>query len=181
MASHSSATTQVVSEAERRSTLGDQTLEMSQTWAELDFFLFRRKLYLLHPAFSVYISTTMLQSLLGSWASHHWGGRSMQYFGFAWGAQGVVICVRWLALIEIARRVLTAYSGIWKLVNAILFILCIVILVYSVAVPRTRWDLIVLSADRAVEFCIASFVVGLLAHQLNDRLNHLLRSGDARS
>lgn len=105
----------------------------------------------------------------------------MQYFSFAWGAQEVVICVRWLALIEIARRVLTACSGIWKLVNAILFILCIVILVYSVAVPRTRWDLIVLSADRAVEFCIASFVVGLLAHQLNDRLNHLLRSGDARS
>lgn len=105
----------------------------------------------------------------------------MQYFSFAWGAQEVVICVRWLALIEIARRVLTAYSGMWKLVNAILFILCIVILVYSVAVPRTRWDLIVLSADRAVEFCSASFVVGLLAHQLNDRLNHLLRSGDARS
>jgi hypothetical protein len=135
------------------------------------FFLFRRKVYLLHPAFSVYISTTVLQSLLGAWASHHWGGQSMQYFNFAWGAQGGVICLRWFAVIEIARRVLAAYSGIWKLASVILFILCIVILVYSVVVPRTRWYLMVLSADRAVEFCIASFVVGLLAFARYYRLS----------
>ena len=135
------------------------------------FLLFRRKLYLLHPAFSVYISTTVLQSLFGAWASHHWGGQSMRYFNFAWGAQGVVICVRWVAVIEVARRVLAAYSGIWKLASGILFILCIFILVYSVVVPRTAWYLSVLSADRAVEFSIASFIVGLLAFARYYRLS----------
>jgi hypothetical protein len=135
------------------------------------FFLLRRRLYLLNPVFSVYIFTTILQSIIGAWASHHWGGQSMQYFNFAWGAQGVVISVRWFAVIEIARGVLAAYSGVWKLASSILFIMCIVILVYSVLVPRTAWYLSVLSADRAVEFCIASFVVGLLVFARYYRLS----------
>lgn len=126
------------------------------------FSLFQRAVYRAHPAFSLYISSTIVQSLFGAWASHHWGGQSMQYFNIAWGAQAVVVCLRWLAVIEIARRVFAGYAGIWKLASVILFVLCITILVYSVVIPRTGWYLSVLSADRAVEFSIASFIVALL-------------------
>lgn len=132
------------------------------SWSLFFFFLFRRKLYGVLPAFSLYISTTVFQSLFGAWASHHWGGQSIQYFNSAWGVQALVVCVRWVAVSKIARRILAGYSGICKLASVILFILCIVILVYSVVVPRTRWYLSVLSADRAVEVSIASFNVGLL-------------------
>lgn len=125
-------------------------------------YLLRRNVFRLHPAFCVYIFATILQSVSGAWASRHWGGQSMEYFNIAWGTQLVIICARWFAVIEIARRVLASYSGIWKLVSTILFVLCLIILSYSVVIPRTRWYLSVLSADRAVEFCIAAFIVALL-------------------
>ena len=126
------------------------------------FYLFRRKTYRAHPVFCLYISSTIVQSLSGAWASHHWGGQSMQYFNIAWGTQAGVVCIRWLAVIEIARLVFADYSGIWKMTSVILFVLCIAILVYSIVIQRTRWYLSVLSADRAVEFSIASFIVALL-------------------
>ena len=130
--------------------------------AVLLFYLFRRKAGRVHPLFCIYISGTMLQSLLGAWASHHWGGPSMQYFNIAWGAQAVVVGMRWLAVIEIARRVFAGYSGIWRLVSIILFFLCIDILIFSVVISRARWYLSVLSADRAVELSIAAFIVAML-------------------
>lgn len=126
------------------------------------FYLLRREQFRVRPALTLYIFTAILQSIFGAWASRHWGGQSMEYFNIAWGAQAVVVCTRWFAVIEIARRVLAGYSGIWKLASGILIILCIIILAYSIVIPRTRWYLSVLSADRAVEFSIAAFIVALL-------------------
>lgn len=126
------------------------------------FYILRQKLYRLHPAFSAYILIAILQSIFLAWASRHWGGASMQYFNIAWGAQGVVICVRWFTVSEIAKRVFAGYSGIWRMTSSILFVLSLGILVYSVALSQQRWYLSVLNADRAVELCIAGFIVAML-------------------
>jgi hypothetical protein len=126
------------------------------------FFIFRQKLFHVHPAFSAYILATFLQSCLIGWVERQWGLQSIQYFDIAWGMQAVVICARWLAVMEVAKQILAGYSGIWKLASSILFVLCLAILIYALALAQYRWTLAVLSADRAVELSIAGFVVGML-------------------
>jgi hypothetical protein len=124
--------------------------------------LYRRKLYRSHLAFSSYVLVAFVQSILMAWAGKHWGERSIQYFDFAWGTQAVVLCARWIAVMEIAKRVLSGYTGVWKLASTILFVLCLTILVYAVATVPRHWDLMVLNADLAVELSVAGFVVGML-------------------
>jgi hypothetical protein len=126
------------------------------------FYIFRRRIYRLYPIFSSYLLVTLAQSVIAAWSARHWNVNSMQYFNVAWGVQAVVVCVRWLAVVEIARRILGGYAGIWRLANGLLFLAGITILAYSLAVPRHRWDMSVLNADRAVELSIAVFIVGML-------------------
>jgi hypothetical protein len=90
------------------------------------------------------------------------GVPSIEYFDIAWGMQAVVICARWLAVMEIARQALAGYTGIWRLASSTLFVWCLAILVYALALAQYRWNLAVLNAHRAVELSIAGFIVGLL-------------------
>jgi hypothetical protein len=125
-------------------------------------FLVWRRLYRVHPAFSVYVLLTFLQSVLVAWITRQWGTHSFVYFDTAWGMQAAVICARWLAVVEIARRVLGGYSGIWKMASSLLFVLGLAVLLYAIALSERIWAYSVLNADRAVELCIAVFIVGLL-------------------
>jgi hypothetical protein len=122
----------------------------------------RRRLSYSHPAFSLYILAVILQSGAVAGSSWYWGPRSIQHFNIAWSTQAFVVCARWLAVTEITRKILAGYSGIWRMASRILFFLGAIVLIYSVAVSTNRWDLMVLNADRAVELCIAAFVVGML-------------------
>jgi hypothetical protein len=122
----------------------------------------RRRLSYSHPAFSLYIVAVILQSGAVAWSSWNWGPRSIQHFNIVWGSQALVVCARWLAITEITRKILAGYSGIWRMASRILFFLGAIVLIYSIAVSTNRWELMVLNADRAVELCIAAFVVGML-------------------
>jgi hypothetical protein len=122
----------------------------------------RRRLSYSHPAFSLYIVAVILQSGAVAGSSWYWGRRSIQNFNVVWGSQALVVCARWIAVAEITRKILAGYSGIWRMASQILFFLGVIILVYSVAVSTNHWELMVLNADRAVELCIAAFVVGML-------------------
>jgi hypothetical protein len=122
----------------------------------------RRRVSYSHPAFSLYIVAVIAQSGAVAGSSWYWGPQSIQNFNIVWGSQAVVVCARWIAVTEITRKILAGYSGIWRMASRILFFLGVVILVYSVAASTNRWDLMVLNADRAVELCIAAFVVGML-------------------
>lgn len=119
----------------------------------------RRGLHRSHPAFSLYLLAAVLQSALVACSTRYWGFQSIQNFNVTWGSQAVVVCVRWLAVAEITRKVLASYSGIWKMTSRILFVLGLIILTYSIAAASNRWELVVLNADRAVELCIGSFIV----------------------
>ena len=121
-----------------------------------------RRVYRSHPAFSAYILVALLQGVVVAWSLRRWGVQSIQYFNFGWGAQAAVVCARWFAVAEIARRVLAAYSGIRKMAVSILFVLGLSVLVYSIAMSKNQWNQVVLNADRAVELCIATFIVALL-------------------
>jgi hypothetical protein len=122
-------------------------------------FLLRRRLYRSHPAFFSYILATILQSAVVALVYRYLGSQSLTTWNIAWAAQAVVICTRWFAVTEIARKALAEYTGIWRMTNRILFLLGMVVLVYSIASSNKRWTLAVLNADRSVELCIASLIV----------------------
>jgi hypothetical protein len=125
-------------------------------------YLVRRKLYRSHPAFTFYILVAILESAIVAASYRLFGLSSMLSFNIAWGTQAVVICARAFAVVEIARRVLADYPGIWALANRVLFVLGFCVLGYSIAASEREWTHAVLKADRAVELCIASFIVGLV-------------------
>jgi len=124
--------------------------------------IIRRRLSCSHPAFSLYIVAAILQSSAVAGSSWYWGQHTIQYFNVVWGSQALVVCARWTAVTEITRKILAGYSGIWRMARQILFFLGVIILVYSIAASTNRWEMVVLNADRAVELCIAGFIVGML-------------------
>lgn len=123
------------------------------------FFLLRRKLYRSYPAFFIYVLTVILQSVLDEFAALYWGSLSKQAWATAWGSQAVVICARWFAVVEIARKVLADYAAIQRIVTRVLLVVGVCVLTYSFAVSKFIWTLMVLNADRALELCIATCVV----------------------
>jgi hypothetical protein len=125
------------------------------------YFLVRRKVYRSHPAFFSYILIALLQSAVVATTYRVFGQTSAASYNIAWGSQVVVICARWLAITEIAKKALGQFSGIWAMVSRILFMLGMGVLVYALVSSRDQWTLAVLTADRAVEMCIASFIVGM--------------------
>jgi len=139
------------------------------TWAITTLFeiilfscILRRRVYRSHPVFALYGLVVILQEASAAFAVRYFNPHSIEYFNFAWSVQAVVVCIRWLAVTEIARRVLAGYSGIWKMASHILVLASAIILAYSIAVSGARWDRLITSADRAVELCIGAFIVGML-------------------
>jgi hypothetical protein len=125
------------------------------------FCLLRRRLYRSHSAFFIYILATIVQTIVDEAAYSHWGFQSIQSYNIYWGSQGVVVWARWLAIVEIARKILANYSGIWRLANRLLFTVGIGVLAYSVLASEYKSQTVVLSVDRGVELSIAAFLVTL--------------------
>jgi hypothetical protein len=123
--------------------------------------LFRRRLYRSHPAFCFYILVAILQSAVVAFTYRYFGASSRPSYFIAWGAQGVVICARWIAVVEIAKNALGRYAGIWAMVDRVMLVLSVCVLGYSVAASGSRWTLVILTADRSLELCIATYIVGM--------------------
>jgi hypothetical protein len=125
-------------------------------------FGLRRGLQKSHPAFFAYIAFVILQNILIA-TSYRISGRGSWYSYFtAWGSQMVVTSARWIAVIEIAKNTLGQYSGIWGLAKRIFLVVSVAVLAYSLWSSKNRFSLVVLTADRALELCIATFIVCVL-------------------
>jgi hypothetical protein len=127
------------------------------------FFLVFRKLHRFFPVFTSYVALTLLQTASTAFAIWLWGAQSIEFFNIAWGVQAAVICVRFLAVVEVTRHVFRDYSGVWKLASVILFALGIAVLAYAILPSLYKaWTFVVLHADGGVELCIAVFIVAML-------------------
>jgi hypothetical protein len=124
--------------------------------------LVRRKLNHTHVPLCVYVLAAILQSGIIAVAYWQFGPRSVPYYNIAWGTQAIVISTRWLAVIDIARKAFLGFSGIWELAIRVLFVVTAAALIYSVWSSGDRWNLAILTAERAEEFCIGTFLVFLL-------------------
>jgi hypothetical protein len=126
------------------------------------FYLIRKKLYRTHLSFFIYLPALILQSAVVAVVYRYFGPRSVASFNIGWSTQAVVICLGWLAVIDIARKALSASAGIWDVATRVRFAVTACVLVYSVWSSNDRWTLAVLTADRTEELCIATSIVFLL-------------------
>lgn len=124
--------------------------------------LLRHKLHRTHRPLFIYVLAAIIQSGIVAYGSWRFGRDSVAFYNIAWGTQAIVISLRWFAVIDIARKAFAAFPGIWDLGIRILFVVTAVALIYSIWSSGERWKMAILTADRAEEFCIATFVVCLL-------------------
>lgn len=130
--------------------------------AGLFALLLYRKNHRVYPYLFTYVLATLMQSLVLLATYRVWGFYSPTARNVAWGAQGLVIAARALAVAEICRQVLGRYRGIWALAWRMLLASAALVLVYAWAVSRPNWQLAILSADRGLELAIAAAIVILL-------------------
>ena len=120
-----------------------------------------RQNYRVYPLFFGYILAMLVQNLVIALSYRLWGFSSAVSFKIGWGTQSVVIVARALAVVEICRRVLAKYPGIWALGWRIFLAMASVVLVYSWAVGGHSWQLVVVTADRSLELAMATVILAL--------------------
>ena len=141
-------------------------------------YLLRRKLFRSHPFFSAYILVAILQSILMVVTYAVWGFRGYGVWLIGWLGQLVVVTARFTAVVEVARRILSPFSGIWGLGWRILVAVGACVLVSAAVMSKLYWYRLPLNVDRAVELAIAAVIVALLlfARYYGLPMNNLDRS-----
>ena len=127
--------------------------------AGLFAILLYRRNHRVYPYLFTYVLVTLMQSLVLFTTYRVWGFYSPTSRNIAWGVQGLVIAARALAVAEICRRVLARYQGIWALAWRMLLVIAGLVLLYSWAVARPRWQAAILNSDRGIELAIAGVIV----------------------
>jgi len=125
-------------------------------------YLLRRKLFRSHPVFSAYILIVILQNVLGAVAYGIWGFQSYRAWLFGWLSQIVVETARFAAVVEVARRILSPFSGIWALGRRVLLVAAGGVLVYAALLSGEYWYKLPLNVDRGVGLAVAAVIVALL-------------------
>jgi hypothetical protein len=126
------------------------------------FWLASRKNHLAFPAFFFYIFVNLCLGASVYFIYRHWGFSSVTARRIAWAMVFVVVCARAMAVAEVCRRLLGRYRGIWALAWRIFLASAVLVLLYSAAAGRHRWELVLPSAQRGMELAIAAVIVLLL-------------------
>ena len=120
-----------------------------------------RKNYKAYPFFFTYILALLAQNLVFAVSYRIWGFGSVIGYKIAWGTQLVIVMIRALAAVEICRRILAKYPGIWALGQRIFLAMAILVLAYSWAVGGHSWRVAALSLDRGLELAMAASILAL--------------------
>jgi len=116
-------------------------------------YLVRRKLFRSHPVFSAYILGAILQSVLMAATYGIWGYQSYRAWLIFWLSQLVMETARFAAVVEVARRVLFPFSGIWALGRRVLLVPPEVSWFTQHCCRREYWYKLPLNVDRGSRTC----------------------------
>ena len=120
-----------------------------------------RKNYRVYPAFTFYIFVNVAVAASLFIVYRLWGFSSTVSWRIGWATQAVTVCARAWAVIEICRRFLSRYQGIWALARRVLLACAGLVLLYSGVAVRHQWKLALPTVDRALELAIAAVIVVL--------------------
>jgi len=144
--------------------------------------LARKQLSRSYPFFFSYLCSVVTQSLFIAYAYYHWGFRSEMAWRVAWGSQVPVILLRYLAVVEIIRKTLGKYTGIWAFARGFLSGAGLLVTLISLLFSKGQWQWVIMNANRGMELSIAAVIALLLLfsryYRLTmGRLNRSLATG----
>lgn len=126
------------------------------------FLLVRRNAVRNYPLFTAYLVSAILQSFgvaqlhrmaeLDRWTA----------WELAWGTQAVVTIMRSLAIVELAGKIVGAYSGIWLLGKRLFLLVAFCVLAYALILSKGQWQWFILNAVRGFELAAAAVIVTML-------------------
>jgi len=126
------------------------------------FLLLRRKAARNYPWFAAYLASAILQSFgVAQLQQMTWLDRWTAW-KLAWGTQAVVTIMRSLAIVELAGKIVGAYSGIWLLGKRLLTLVGLCVLAYALVLSRGQWQWFVLNGVRGFELAAAAVIVTML-------------------
>jgi hypothetical protein len=124
--------------------------------------LLRRKLGRVYPLFFAYLVSTILQSI--ALAALYRAGNldKVTTWKIAWFTQGVVVFLRALVLLELGRKVLSGYVGIWALARRILLGVAAFVFAYDLLLSKGQWRWLIMNGVRGLELAMAAVIVTML-------------------
>ena len=124
--------------------------------------LARRKFLVRYPWFSLYVASTVVQSAVIAAIYRTFGSSQPWVWNLAWATQVIVVFFRFLCVVEVTKKILRGYSGIWALAWRLLTTVGILVLVNSLLFSKGDWYWVSLNLDRGMELSIAAIIVTLL-------------------
>jgi hypothetical protein len=134
------------------------------TTLELALFvqLVRRKLGRTYPLFFAYLLAVILQSIAVAILYRDTNLDKMTVWKIAWATQGLAVLMRSLALVELNRKVLSRYVGIWGLASRLFLCVAVVVIASDVALSKGQWQWLILNGVRGLELAMAAVIVTML-------------------
>lgn len=142
-----------------------QTAAWTLTTAlELSLFVqfLRRKLARSYPFFFAYLLSIILQSAGSAALYRHAEMDKLTFWKIAWGMQGMVVTMRAMTLVELNRKVLSSYAGIWALARRLLLGVAAVVIAYDLLLSKGQWQWLILNGVRGLELAMAAVIVTML-------------------
>lgn len=122
----------------------------------------RRKLGRIYPIFLAYLLTVILQSIAIAFLYRTPGLDKVTVWKLAWGTQGVVVLMRSFALVELNRKVLAPFVGVWALARRILLGVALAVFCYDLILSKGQWQWLILNGVRGLELAMAAVIVTML-------------------
>lgn len=134
------------------------------TTLELALFvqIMRRKIGRLYPLFLAYLLTAIFQSAAIAVLYRNSGLDKDTVWIIAWGTQALVVAMRSLALLELSRKVLAHYVGIWALARRLFLCVATGVIAYDLMLSKGNWQWLILNGVRGLELAMAAVIVTML-------------------
>jgi len=109
--------------------------------------------------FFIYVLADIAQASVLFVCYRVWGFNSPESEVASWSTQGIVLIARALAILEIYRRVLAGFRGIWGLAWRLLLGGALLVLLYAAVMASFEWKAFELNVDRGLELTTAVVLV----------------------
>lgn len=115
-----------------------------------------------YPAFFAYLVAVIVQSIAVAILYRMHNLDEVTTWSIAWATQGVVVFMRSLVVVELNRRVLRRYVGIWALARKLLLGVAAVVIVYDLILSKGQWQWLIMNGIRGLELAMAAVIVTML-------------------
>jgi hypothetical protein len=115
-----------------------------------------------YPTFFAYLVSVIFQSIAVATLYRIHNLDKVTTWLIAWGTQGVVVFMRSLVVVELNRKVLRRYVGIWALARKLLLAVAAVVIAYDLILSKGQWQWLIMNGIRGLELAMAAVIVTML-------------------